>query len=264
MSVGIRANTDELADVLRTQFSAFLAPDTGAYPHYSLRIEPAPLDPTMPRPLHRLFEGCRTIVRHRCAAKPLETLRAALGGHLRDGEAEPLVLVRAQVLTHGSDAVLLPHLTPSLAGGVERRWTEQGVRRLETRLARIDPAAATLVVPDLLPWDEPVDAASRLGSHQVSANTMPTGGTYRIRGWILDGEPEQPTRARALVDAIGLVLNRQELGIRQTLELLGRVLSGSRVGRTHDSDPSTVIALAADMLGRDGQRPRGRRRGPTC
>lgn len=251
MSVGIRANTDELADLLRAQFAAYLAPDTGAYPHYSLRIEQPALDPSAPRPLHRLFEGCRTIVRHGSAAKPLETLRAALGGHLRDGEAEPLVLVRAQVLTRGSDAVLLPHLTASLAAGAERRWNEQGIRRLETRLARIDPAAGSLVLPDPLPWDQAVGTVSPVGAHEVPHSTLPASGNYRIRGWVLDGEPEQLTRARALVDAIGLVFNRQELGTRQTLELLGRVLSGSRVERTHDSDASAVIGRAADMLDRD-------------
>lgn len=247
VAVGIRANTDEVADALRTRFSPYVSSDDVASPHYSIRIEPAAPDATGPQPLHQLFEGCTPIVSHRSATRPWATLRMALGGLLQDGQSDHLLRVRAQLMTHAGDAIILPASMGPIPSADERRLAGDGWRWLESRVVRIDPETGRAVVPPPLCGQHDTPSLTR-GESQDQPLTTPPPGAFRIRGWVIGRAAIEVSRARALIHLMDEVIDRSPLDARRSMGILAAVLEQARVTGRGGADTHQHLEVAAELL----------------
>jgi hypothetical protein len=249
VTIGIRANTEDLSGALRSSFHSYLAWDTEAYPTFSIRIEPLPADPMSPRSLHVLYEGCTALVRARSARHVLETLRLALGDILLEQTPDRHLQVKAQLISLGGAAVLLPPHTQPPRGRLVDELDAQGFRRLALRTTRIDVASAQLVVPSLLPWTES-PLRSFLGSAWAdSVGPLVRPGYYGVAGWILDGEDHGISKAEALAHVLRRLVAFDMMDVSRTMSCLANVLkSAARVEGAHDSVPVDVFGAAREML----------------
>ena len=205
--LGIRTNTDALAELLRELLADRLV--AGAEPdrNYSLWLSPRSDDGVTD--LHRLYRTFVRTVRSRSACRVLDTLWHELDVRdLRAAGAQPLFDVT--VFVRDGEAHLLPGVLRRTIVDDLRRWERNGFRLVERSWVTIDVAAGEVVVPaPRWPLSEQ-ELTSRLAALDLDDRDEgpSAAGRFPIASWTTDGG-EQSTAAR--VGQAGMqVLDREQ------------------------------------------------------
>lgn len=171
-----------------------------------------------------------------------------LGGLLEDGRSDHLLRVRAQLMTNGDDAVIMPASMPPITSADERRLAGDGWRWLESRVVRINPETGRAVVPTPISGQHDTPSLTRGGS-QDGPPTTPPPGAFRIRGWVIGHAAIDVSRARALIHVMEDVVDRSPLDTRRSMGILAGVLDQARVTGSGDVDRRRLLHSAAALLG---------------
>ena len=229
--LGVRANTHEVAELLRQVFTDRVVPAAAPPGNLSVRLAAAQAGV---QELHRLYIGTARVLRTRSVARAVETLWHELD--LRDAEAsQHLVLLSATVLIRDGAAHLVPSIWRRAVLDQERQWRDAGFRLVDRRFVALDAASGTIDVPDsgLAGATEAIRgavmAAGLLDRDEASAHPA---GRFPIRNWVLP--PAERTLAARVVESAGQVVHRTQHDGEALINALAAFLPQLSVPVWHD------------------------------
>jgi hypothetical protein len=246
--LGVRASSEELVSALAGMLAAHVVDDPEAGPNFSVQLV---TDGGTRRPFHFLFQQSITAVRSRSPERILRALLSYLTYHALE-EREDLVTVHSLAFVRDGQSVLVPHLVRLALKKVERHFNRAGFALVDTPNALIDPSTGDLVVPEpALEVDhDALAAAARLAPQPDRPDTIVAPGRYPITYWAFGGgEGEEISPARALSEAVPLLLGDDQHDPGRVFELLGGLLTRAPAMRANRWERETIDLLAARSRG---------------
>jgi thiol-disulfide isomerase/thioredoxin len=244
--VGIRHNTASTAELLDRLFSGRRVEDSRVPDNYSVVLRETR---DRGQDFNLLLEGPKYLVRSRTRARVLHGLLGHLSAELCLPEA-PLLGLRTAAVVRDGRAIVMPAMVTSWFSVLQPRLNRLGLQLVDLPWLPIDPTAAELVVSeptvehDRSVLDE-LDGAENVGTEL--SRVVP--GRYPISAWLVPTRTDAaaPTAARALVEAVPLLVLPPNSGLEEAARLLVRMFEKVDLVGAWLDRPATVTEVLEQL-----------------
>lgn len=244
LRVGIRADSDDTADVVRRVLGSLVVDDPDCPPNLSVRLEPPA--PGAVRALHTLYRSCSLAVRTRRRSRIVDALLHQLWSFVAV-ERDDVAQVTATVLERGGAVVLAPPRLRNRISAVEPSLRRAGIAVVDAPVVALAPDDPLTVVIDSPPLAPP-DGLDRSADEPDIELSSPAPGRYRVVGRLLVGHQDPSERSTLLVGALADVANVGRIGGAAALTAAVR-LSGAPTVIAASWETATLAAAAVTLLG---------------
>lgn len=249
LHLGVRSNTPVMHALLERALADHVVEGIEAPANFTVLVADGGGHSSGGKGFHFLYADATAVVRTRDPDRLVRALLAHLSAH-QPHEAAGLLRLHGRAFVKDGRALLAPGVVGTWLPVVERRLNVRGVQVVDGPWMTIRPDSSELIVPEpslTVDWSA-LDGLALLPGTGGRPDPGAAYGSYPATSWAF-AAPDLPgplSRASAVLRAMRLVLNGDEVGARPALDGLVTMMRHVRpVGITWTNERELVSALVA-------------------